>query len=288
MHGAPTTGDGGSLHALLAPRSIAVLGASDRPSASLSLIRSLRRLAFPGHVWPVNPRHASIAGLDCYPAIAELPDAPDVVACCIGAARITDALPAVAARGARGAVIYDGGFAERSEDGRRAQEKIAAICREAGMALCGPNGMGILNPTASSTSYLSELRDPKGLAGNVGLVSQSGSICNGMLTDLRRFGFSLVVSCGNEPVTNTAAYLEYRIDDPATRVIATFTETIRQPERYVAALDRAAAAGLDMVAPLYAAKTEVGLAFSDITRQHGLRAALKWRRDQFDAVEREG
>jgi acyl-CoA synthetase (NDP forming) len=180
--------------------------------------------------------------------MAEVPDAPDVVACCVNSTRIPDALAEVAARGARAAVIYDGGFAERGEDGKRVQDRIAGICRDAGMALCGPNGMGILNPTANSTSYLAELRDPARLRGNVGLVSQSGSICNGMMADVRRFGFSLVVSCGNEAVTGSAAYLEYLIDDPATRVIAMFIEAIREPERYVAALDRAASVGKPVVA----------------------------------------
>ena len=87
----------------------------------------------------------------------------------------------------------------------------------------------------------------EGLAGNVGLISQSGSVCIAMLSDLRRFGFSLAVSAGNEAVTRTVDYLDYLIDDPATKVIATFTETVREPERYVAALDRAAAAGKPVV-----------------------------------------
>ena len=236
-----------SLRALVAPSSIAILGASDRPSGALSLIHSLRRFGFAGAIYPVNPRYDAVAGLTCYPCIIEVPTAPDLVACCINAARIPDAMVDIAKRGACAAVIYDAGFAERGEEGRRAQDFIAGICADAGMALCGPNGLGILNPTAGSTSYLSELRDPTRLVGNVGLVSQSGSICNGMMTDMRRFGFSLVVSCGNEAVTGTAAYLEYLIDDPATRVIATFTESVREPERYVAALDRAAVAGKPVI-----------------------------------------
>lgn len=236
-----------SLRALVAPSSIAILGASDRPSGALSLIHSLRRLGFSGAIYPVNPRYETVADLTCYPSIADVPTAPDVVACCINAARIPDAMVDIAKRGARAAVIYDAGFAERGEDGRRAQDFISGVCADARMALCGPNGLGILNPAAGSTSYLSELRDGTRLAGNVGLVSQSGSICNGMMADVRRFGFSLVVSCGNEAVTGTAAYIDYLIDDPATRVIATFTETIREPDRYIAALDRAAAAGKPIV-----------------------------------------
>jgi acyl-CoA synthetase (NDP forming) len=236
-------GIGGSLRPLLAPSSIAILGASDRPSGALSLIHSLRRLGFEGAIYPVNPRYKTVAGLTCYPAIGDVPEAPDLVALCVSATRIPNAMVELARRGARAAVIYDAGFAEKGEEGRRAQDFIAGVCADAGMALCGPNGLGILNPVAGSTSYLSEIREPARLAGNVGLVSQSGSICNGMMADLRRFGFSLVVSCGNEAVTGTAAFLEYLVDDPATRVIATFTESIREPERYVAALDRAAAAG---------------------------------------------
>jgi acyl-CoA synthetase (NDP forming) len=85
------------------------------------------------------------------------------------------------------------------------------------------------------------------LAGNVGIVSQSGSVCIAMLSDLRRFGVSLSVSAGNEAVTRTVDYIDWLIDDPNTKVIATFTESVREPERYVAALDRAADAGKPVV-----------------------------------------
>ena len=107
--------------------------------------------------------------------------------------------------------------------------------------------MGILNPPARVTTYKQTVMEPAGLAGNVGLISQSGSVCIAMLSDLRRFGISLSVSAGNEAVTRTVDYIEYLIDDPNTKVIATFTETVREPERYVAALDRAADAGKPVV-----------------------------------------
>ena len=98
--------------------------------------------------------------------------------------------------------------------------------------------MGILNPPARVTTYKQTVMSTDRLAGNVGIISQSGSVCIAILSDLRRFGISLSVSAGNEAVTRTVDYLEYLIDDPATKVIATFTETVREPERYVAALDR--------------------------------------------------
>ncbi|MBI3513919.1 MAG: acetate--CoA ligase family protein [Proteobacteria bacterium] len=235
------------LEPLIAPRSVAVLGASERPSLGRSIVDALTKLGFPGAIYPINPRYPELNGRRCYASLDELPEAPDVVAFCIGYPRILENFQRLAARGAGAAVIYDGGFAERGDEGRTLQAAIVGLSREAGIALCGPNCMGVLNPYARATTYMQDVRDPSVLAGNVGLVSQSGSICIGLLSDLRRFAYSLVVSAGNEAVLSTAAYLEHLIDDPNTKVIATFTETVREPERYVAALDRAADQGKPVV-----------------------------------------
>jgi acyl-CoA synthetase (NDP forming) len=235
------------LDALLRPRSIAILGASERPSIGRALLESAATLGYAGRVYPINPKYTELLGQQCYPSIRELPEPPDVVALCVSYTRIVESFRTVADRGAGGAVIYDGGFAEHGAEGRRRQAELVAMCREAGIALCGPNCMGVLNPHHRSSVYMQEVRDPAGLAGNVALVSQSGSICIGMLADVRRFGYSHVISSGNEAVVSTAQYLEALIDDPHTRVIATFTEWIAEPERYVAALDRAADAGKPVV-----------------------------------------
>jgi acyl-CoA synthetase (NDP forming) len=236
------------LEALFRPRSIAIVGASDKPTIGRRLIASLDRIGFAGPIFPINPNYPRVAGRQCYASPTDLPEAPDVAVFCVGHARVLDALVAAAERGVKGAVIYDGGFSERGEEGRTLQSKIAGICRDAGIALCGPNCMGVLNPHERSTTYLQELRDPTGLAGNVGLVSQSGAFCITLLTDIRRFGFSHVVSSGNEAVLAAADYLEYLADDPKTQVIGTFIETVRSPDRFAAALDRAAAAGKPVVA----------------------------------------
>jgi acetate---CoA ligase (ADP-forming) len=235
------------LEALFRPGSIAVLGASERPTIGRRLIASLDRIGFRGRVYPVNPNYPTVLGRQCWPDLAALPEAPDVALFCMGHERAVDALLAAARRGVRGAVIYDGGFAEAGEAGRRRQARIADICRDAEIALCGPNCMGVLNPHHPSTLYLQELRDPAGLGGNLGIVSQSGSFCVSLLTDIRRFGFSHVVSSGNEAVLTAADCLEYLADDPATRTIGAFIETVREPERFAAALDRAARHGKPVV-----------------------------------------
>lgn len=238
----------GRLEALLRPRSIAVLGASDRPAArSRGLIATLAKFGYEGEVLPVNPKYERVGGHPCHPSIEALPLAPDAVAFCVGRGEVLPALEQAARRGARAAVVYESGFGELGGDGLALQTRMVDLCREAGMALCGPNCMGILSPAARSSLYKQEVRETAGLAGNVGLVSQSGSICIGLLTDVRRFGFSHVVSSGNEAVTTSAEYLDALIDDAATRVIALFAESVRDPERFVAALDRAADAGKPVV-----------------------------------------
>ena len=233
--------------ALLRPKSIAVLGASERPSIGQAILSSLATLGYRGDVLPINPKYAEVMGHTCHASLRDLPAAPDVVAFCVGSDRIAENLEIAAEIGARGAVIYAGGFDESGEAGRALQARITGLCTEAGIALCGPNCMGILNPHDASSIYLQEIRNPARLAGNVGLVSQSGSVCIAMLSDLRRFGFSHVISSGNEAVVRMVDYLEALIDDPQTKVIGLFVESVREPERFVAALDRAAAAGKPVV-----------------------------------------
>jgi acyl-CoA synthetase (NDP forming) len=236
-----------NLDGLLKPKTIAILGASERPSIGRALIESLPRLGFQGGIFPINPKYPAVLGQRCYPSLRDLPQLPDVVAFCVSTERVLDGIKQTAEIGGRAAVIYDGGFAERGSDGKKLQADITGICRDSGISLCGPNCMGILNPHNGSTTYMQEVRELDGLAGHVGLISQSGSICIGLLADIRRYGFSHVISSGNEAVVTCTDYLEALVDDPHTKVIAAFLETIRQPERFVAALDRAADAGKPVV-----------------------------------------
>jgi acyl-CoA synthetase (NDP forming) len=235
------------LDALLKPRSVAVLGASERPSVGRTIVENLERIGFEGEIYPINPRYETLLGRRCYRSIEELPAGVDVLAFCVNHERVLDGLRGAARKGVRAAVVFDAGFAESDDAGRRRQDELVTICREAGIAFCGPNCMGVISPHERSLVYLNALRDPAPLAGNVGLISQSGSIVIGLLADCRRFGWSRVISTGNEAVIVAADVLEYLVDDPATRVIAMFLESVRQPERFVAALDRAVDHGKPVV-----------------------------------------
>lgn len=224
-----------------------MLGASERPSVGRTIVENLERIGFKGEIYPINPRYETLLGRRCYRSVEELPAGVDVLAFCVNHERVLDGLRPAAQKGVRAAVAFDAGFAESDDAGRRRQDELVAICREAGIAFCGPNCMGVISPHERSLVYLNALRDPAPLAGNVGLISQSGSIVIGLLADCRRFGWSRVISTGNEAVIVAADVLEYLVDDPATRVIAMFLESVRQPERFVAALDRAADHGKPVV-----------------------------------------
>ncbi len=224
-----------------------MLGASERPSVGRTIVENLERIGFRGAIYPINPRYETLLGRPCYPSVEALPTGVDVLAFCVNHERVLEGLRAAAKQGVRAAIAFDAGFAESDDEGRRRQAELVAICREADIAFCGPNCMGVISPHERSLVYLNPLRDPAPLAGTVGLVSQSGSICIGLLADCRRFGFGRVVSTGNEAVLVAADVLEYLIDDPATCVIAMFLESVRQPERFVAALDRAADHGKPVV-----------------------------------------
>lgn len=232
---------------LLQPRSIAIFGASENPSPGRRIIEALDVLGFEGEVYPVNPRYEEILGRKCYGDIADLPAGVDAIVFCVNHTRVLEPFRQAADRGIGGAVILDAGFAERGDEGKALQAEVAAIAREADMAVCGPNCMGVLSPHQKACLYTSNLVDPTQLAGNVAVITQSGSIALGLLTDCRRFGFSHLISAGNEAVTTTADYIDFLADDPNTRVIATFTEAIRDPDRYVAALDKAADRGKPVV-----------------------------------------
>jgi len=126
------------LDPLVKPRSIAIVGATDRVGPARSVIESLGAIGFAGPIYPVNPKYQTVRNLVCYPSLTDLPEAPDVVVFSIRKPLLPEQVRLAVKRGARAAVIYDAGFAELGEEGARQQAEIADLCREAGMPMCGP------------------------------------------------------------------------------------------------------------------------------------------------------
>jgi acyl-CoA synthetase (NDP forming) len=130
------------LDALFQPKSIAVIGASDKPTPGRRIIASLERLGFAGAIYPVNPNYTAVLNRACYPSLADLPEAPDVAVFCLGHERVLDAFIAGAKRGMKAAVIYDGGFAEQGAEGGVLQARIEGICRDAASRCAAPTAWG--------------------------------------------------------------------------------------------------------------------------------------------------
>ncbi|MEQ9330322.1 acetate--CoA ligase family protein [Thalassobaculum sp.] len=243
LHGRP---DVETLRALVSPRSIAVIGASDDPTRIGGRpLGYMLRSGFTGPIWPVNPKREVIQGLPAFASVEALPEAPDAVIVAVPAAAVPATLEACAAKGAKAAVVFSSGFAEIGEDGRIAQDRIRAIARAGGIRVLGPNCLGVFNAhngwiATFSTSVERETPRP----GPVAVASQSGAYGSHAFALLRARGVDtgILITTGNEADVDLADAIGYLVRDETTRVIVAYAEGIRDGEALRSALAEAAAA----------------------------------------------
>lgn len=233
------------LDPLLSPRSVAVIGASARAGSVGQLtLAQLAGAGFAGALWPVNPNYPEIAGLACYPDCASLPGAPDMAVFCLPNERLEAAFEEALAAGMRAATIFASG-SPAGDPGLPARLKARA--GRAGVPICGPNGMGFHN-FRDRVSVCGFRASPPGVEGGAVLLSHSGSVLSALSDCEERIGWSLAVSTGNELTTTLADYMDWALARPETEAIALFMETARDPEGFAAALARADARDLPVVA----------------------------------------
>lgn len=243
------------LDPLLRPRSIAVLGASERPgTVGAQVLRNLRLGGFSGSLYAVNPTRQSVAGMPCYPDLAALPEAVEQVIFAIADSRIEAALEDAIAHGARSAVIYSALVLDSgtTPDLRaRVQRRI----REAGLLVCGANGMGYYNfhDGIWACGFDTRANHPRG--GNITLISHSGAGMSGIVDCEERIDFNLAVSTGQELTVTMDQYMDFAIECLDTRAIGLFMETARDPAGLAAVLEKAASRRIPVVA-LKAGRTE--------------------------------
>lgn len=239
------------LRRLLSPRSVAVVGASDKPGAlGASVVSNLDRNGFAGPVYLINPKRSEIAGRACLASIDDLPLDVDVAVLAIPRAGVLDAVRALAARRCGAAIIFSAGFAEGGEQGLADQRELAQIADEAGMVIEGPNCLGLVNYVDRiPLTFVETLVPSPGPGGGIGIVSQSGAMAAVLATTFlsRAMNVTLSVSTGNEAGSGVEDYVEHLVADPATRVIAMIVEQFRQPQRFLAAARAARAAGKPIV-----------------------------------------
>src|SRR5665213_1499495 len=236
---------------LLAPRSIAVVGASDKPGAlGATVISNLDRNGFTGEIYPINPNRAMIGNRQCLASIDALPDGIDVAVLAIPRAGVLDALRALCARGVGAAIIFAAGFAEGGPEGAAEQAEIARLAQSSHMVIEGPNCLGLVNHVSATPLTFVETScvAPNG-ARAVGIVSQSGAMAAVLSTTLiaRSLPVSYSVSTGNEAASGVEVYVGWLIDDPDTHVIAMIVEQFRKPARFLELARAAHAAGKPIV-----------------------------------------
>jgi acyl-CoA synthetase (NDP forming) len=235
---------------LLKPRSVAVIGASaDAAKTAGRPVAYLRKHGFTGDIYPVNPRVDAIDGLRCYPDIASLPSAPDVAIVLLGAERAHVAVRDLAARGTAAAIVLASGYTETGEEGARRQRQL--IEAAGAMRILGPNTIGLVNLTdnivLSASGALEMDHFP---VGGISVVSQSGGILGALLSRAapRGIGLSKLISTSNEVDLDLADFVDHLADDPDTKVIALYVESVRNPATFRAAALKAARAGKPVVA----------------------------------------
>jgi acetate---CoA ligase (ADP-forming) len=245
----PGGSDAAGLRALFHPRSIALVGATDKSGWSVNTLANLRLHEFGGPVYLVNPRTEVVHGERAHRTLTGLPGPVDLAYVMVPTGVVLDVLREGADAGVRAFVILTAGFGETGPEGARREAEIVAFARERGLTVLGPNGNGYINAAAGITPYGLPIPVPL-LRGPVGVVLQSGGLASAVLSfaQARNLGISLLVSMGNESLLSVTDLVDYLIDDPATQVIALFLESIRQPAEFAAVARRALAAGKPIVA----------------------------------------
>jgi len=236
--------------ALFAPRAVALVGASgDAAKNTARPQRFLKRHGYAGRVFPINPSRKEVLGEPCYPTLAEAPAGIDHAFIMIE--DVEGALEDCGERAVPVASVYSDGFADAGAQGAQRQARLVERARALGVRLLGPNSMGVVNLTGRvplTVNAVLEMDAPP--AGTTSLVSQSGTMLGTVLSRgaARGLGFSKLVSVGNEADLGVGELVELLADDPETRVILLFLETVRDAERLARGARKAHAAGKPVVA----------------------------------------
>jgi acyl-CoA synthetase (NDP forming) len=235
------------LRPLFAPRSVAIVGASPRSWIAETVRDNLRVMASGTRCHFVNPNYGELHGQPCYPSLDALPERPDIAVVAINPLRAASVTEAAAAAGVPAVIIPGGGVVEGGEAAAAMQVDVARIARAQGLALVGPNCMGVIDLTANSATYIGDI-SPYLPRGGVAGIAQSGSVADAFVHSGDRIGFSRIVSCGSEAVLDVCDYLAYCLDDPETSSVILFLEGFKRPERFLALADRALELGKPVMA----------------------------------------
>jgi len=222
-----------SLATLFNPDSVAVIGASANPGKLGHLVlANLVGAGYRGKLFPVNPAGGEILGLAVSTAIDRLPHPPDLAVVVLPRQQVLDTLAELAEAHVRSVCVITAGFRETGRDGFALEMDMAELARRRNMTLLGPNSLGLINTACGLNATIAQAMPAKG---SIGFFSQSGALCSAILdwADGENFGFSKFVSLGNKAALSEADVLEALGDDPDTRVIIGYLESVDDGEKFL-------------------------------------------------------
>ncbi len=281
------------LNELLAPRSIAIIGASRTPGkVGHAILSNLLQAGYRGTLIPVNPSATEILGVACYPDVNAWKGGPlDLAIVVVPTASVRDAVQSAATRGAQAVVVITAGFREVGEEGMKREQELVRICRERGLRLMGPNCLGLLNTHHHlNASFAAQMPIP----GNISIISQSGALCTAILdwADQHHIGLAKLISIGNKADLTEVDFMSALAKDEQTRVIVGYLESITSGDEFVRMAE--ATASLKPVVILKAGTTGAGvkaasshtgsLAGADIAYQAAFKRSGVVRADSFESL----
>jgi len=243
-----------TLQRFLAPRSIALVGASEGTAKiGGKVLATLIERGYPGQLYPVNPRGGRLHGLTAYPSVDALPAPPDLALIAVPAPMVPKTIEECAAAGIGGALIFSSGFGEAGAEGERLQAELLSVIRRTGIRVAGPNAEGFLNTRCATAATFSPAvhvdpgNAPPGR--DIGVVSQSGGLGFAFYNRGRGAGLSFghVVSVGNQVDLNLSDFCRHLIEDPGTAALMVYLESIPDVPAFLAAAKEAARRGKPII-----------------------------------------
>lgn len=216
------------INAIMNPKSVAVVGATNRPgSVGLAIFRNIIDAGFQGVLYPVNPNAKSIQSVKAYPRLADIPDEIDLIVIVVPAGVVSAVLQEAGEKGVKGAIVITAGFKEIGGKGIELENELKQVAKQNNISVIGPNCLGVINndeTTRLNASFATKMPKP----GNIAFISQSGALCTSVLdyAEGRNIGFSKFISFGNKADVSEIDLLCYLKDDPNTDVILMYLEDI--------------------------------------------------------------
>jgi acetyltransferase len=224
-----------ALDAIFAPKSVAVIGATETPgSVGRTIVWNLLSSTFGGTIYPVNPKRTSILGIKAYPSLSAVPEVVDLIVVVTPSPTVPAIIKEAVDIGVKSAIIISAGFKETGPEGVELERQILEHARRGGMRIIGPNCLGVMSPISGlNATFATTIARP----GSVGFISQSGALCTAILDwSLREnVGFSSFVSIGSMLDVDWSDLIYYLGDDPHTKSIVIYMETIGNARAFLSA-----------------------------------------------------